>query len=69
MKIECPKCNTYTYKPKVDCWELGYKYGRCARMSFLGMECNPSDDIVLPVECRNKRETEMGMKRGMESVK
>jgi hypothetical protein len=50
------------------CYDQGVKFGRCAMMAFKGLKCDPSDDIVIPSECRGKAETERGIREGGQSV-
>ncbi|WP_207263580.1 zinc ribbon domain-containing protein [Desulfovibrio sp. Huiquan2017] len=51
-------------KPE-SCYSLGYRGGICAGKSMVGVACDPQNDIVLPVRCRNKDETARGMKAGI----
>ncbi len=56
-------------KGKLNCYDIGFKYGKCSGMSFQGKKCDPSDDIVIPTECRDKNETNKGINEGVKSVK
>lgn len=51
-----------------DCYDLGFRYGRCAALAMKGRPCDPADDIVIPEECRGKEETLRGIKDGTKSV-
>ena len=61
-----PKKNTYSRSSS--CYGLGYKYGRCATMVLKGRKCDPDDDIIIPVRCRGKQETQKGITDGTKSV-
>ena len=50
------------------CYDQGVKFGRCAMTAFKGKKCDPSDDIVIPSECRSNPETDRGIKDGGRSV-
>lgn len=50
------------------CYELGYKMGLCATQTMYGLQCRPENDIVLPVRCRKKAETNRGIKAGVKAV-
>lgn len=49
------------------CYDLGYKFGSCIARSYQGLQCKPGTDFVMPSRCRNKAETEAGIKAGMQS--
>ena len=61
---------SYLYRPPVDksteaeksCWSLGNKFGYCGTLSFHGLPCRPEDDVVIPVECRNNPQTNLGIR-------
>jgi regulator of replication initiation timing len=50
------------------CYQLNYRYGRCGTMAMKGYKCDPADDIVVPVECRNTPESDRGLRDGVKSV-
>jgi len=50
------------------CYDLGYRYGRCASMILVGRTCDPSDDIIIPEQCRHNKETQRGINDGVRSV-
>lgn len=50
------------------CYQLGFRYGRCGTMALKGYQCDSSDDIVMPVECRGLPETDRGTRDGVKSV-
>jgi len=47
-----------------DCYDIGYRYGRCAVMSYHGLRCQPEDDVVPPTECRGKDAAHRGIEAG-----
>lgn len=51
-----------------DCFQYGYKLGLCATKSMHGIQCKPENDIIMPIECRGKAETERGVKAGSKAV-
>ncbi len=53
---------------KESCYQLGFRYGRCGAMVLKGHQCDPSDDIIIPVECRGLSETDKGTRDGVASV-
>ncbi len=53
---------------QASCYDLGYKWGRCATLTLFGKECPPEDDFAVPVRCRDKEPTKRGIARGVESV-
>lgn len=50
------------------CYQLGYRYGRCGTMALKGYQCDPQDDIIVPVRCRGLSETDRGTYDGVKSV-
>ena len=50
------------------CYDIGVRFGRCAALSLQNKNCNAEDDIVIPVHCREKTDTQQGIQKGMESV-
>ena len=53
---------------KKDCYNLGYRWGRCATLAFFGYECPPEDNFVMPKECVDKEATKKGIEAGVKSV-
>jgi len=53
---------------KESCYQFNYRYGRCGTMAVKGYQCDPADDIVVPVECRNTPESDRGLRDGVKSV-
>ncbi|MCG2759288.1 MAG: hypothetical protein L6263_12770 [Desulfobacteraceae bacterium] len=53
---------------RYSCYELGYRFGKCAAKSMKGMICDPENDFVMPPRCRNKPETNEGMTAGLKSL-
>lgn len=51
-----------------NCYELGYRYGRCGTLALLGKMCPPKDDFATPVRCRGTDENMAGLKAGTTSV-
>lgn len=47
------------------CYDLGFRYERCAAMAASGRQCDPRDDIAKPARCRNDREFDRGLASGM----
>lgn len=52
---------------KINCYELGFKYGSCTARSMKGLACKPETDIVIPENCRNSEEALAGIKDGTKS--
>jgi len=63
LNILC--CFTYALE---SCYDFGYRYGICATKSMYGISCKPENDISIPFKCRNKVETELGIKTGVKAV-
>ena len=40
----------------------------CGAKSANGIACNQENDIIIPVRCRNKTETEKGIQAGAEAA-
>jgi len=51
-----------------DCYSIGYQYGRVSAMGLQGARIDPSDDVVIPVECRDQAITQQGIEDGVRSV-
>jgi hypothetical protein len=51
-----------------NCYDLGYRFGKCSTKSMNGMVCDPVNDIVLPEKCRNKAETKRGVEAGVKDA-
>jgi hypothetical protein len=52
----------------LSCFEIGYRFGKCATQAMLGQTCDPKDDVIVPERCRNKPETKRGIDAGVKSV-
>ena len=52
----------------LSCYEIGYKYGKCATLVLKGGSCSASDDIVVPKRCRGVPEKDRGIVDGTKSV-
>ncbi len=52
------------YIVEESCYEIGYKYGSCVSREHLDMACKPGTDVSIPFRCRDKVETEGGIKAG-----
>lgn len=50
------------------CYELGYRYGKCATQVMLKEECAKEDDVVIPDRCKGLKETEEGTRAGTREV-
>ena len=50
------------------CYELGYRFGLCATQTMFGLQCRPENDVIIPVRCRGKAETNRGIKAGVKVV-
>jgi len=50
------------------CYQLGYRYSKCATKSMKGLPCDPENDIIIPERCRGKEETQRGIDAGVRSV-
>lgn len=46
------------------CMDVGQKYGRAAFRAMRGQDVSAADDVEIPVECRNRPSTKMGIERG-----
>lgn len=53
---------------KSDCFNYGYRYGLCATKSMNNIPCKPENDISIPTHCRDKLETQKGIKAGVKAV-
>lgn len=52
----------------MNCFTMGYKFGLCGALSLHGYQCKPEDDVIIPIECRSKKETNIGIQSGVESA-
>jgi hypothetical protein len=52
----------------LSCFEIGYRYGKCAALALAGKSCNPKDDVIIPERCRSNEETKRGIEEGVKSV-
>jgi rRNA maturation protein Nop10 len=59
---------TSQQRAPANCYDLGFKYGRCATLTMKEKKCDPSDDIVIPERCRGMEETTRGIRDGTKSV-
>jgi len=50
------------------CYNLGYRYGRCATLVLFGLRCPPEDDFIMPAKCRGLKSTKRGLRAGVRSV-
>lgn len=51
-----------------NCYNLGYKFAMCATKSLHRVACVPENDIVIPKECRNRDDTNRGIKDGTKAA-
>jgi hypothetical protein len=65
-----PNPDTTRAKKEVslNCFTMGYKLGLCGALSMNGHQCRPEDDVIIPVECRGKEETNIGIRVGVDSA-
>jgi len=52
----------------LSCYEVGYKYGKCATLVLKGGSCSRSDDIVVPKRCVGVPEKDRGIADGTKAV-
>lgn len=52
------------YIVEESCYDIGYKYGSCISRTHLDMGCKPGTDVSIPFRCRERAETEAGIKAG-----
>jgi len=52
----------------LSCFEIGYRFGRCATQAMLGKKCDPKDDVIVPERCQDQAETKRGIEAGVNSV-
>ena len=57
-----------TFAAEESCYDLGYRYGKCATQIMLKDECAPEDNVVIPDRCKGKEETKKGTKDGAKEV-
>ena len=50
------------------CYQLGYRYGKCATQVMLKEKCAKEDDVVIPDRCKGLKETKEGTKAGAKEV-
>ena len=53
---------------KVNCYEMGKKFGRCGTQVLFELPFNNDDDIIIPEECRGTPETNRGIMDGVKEV-
>jgi hypothetical protein len=64
-KIERQKASTQDSKKDSYCYNLGFSYGLCATLSMYERQCDPKDNVIIPVECRNTPSNAAGIKDGV----
>lgn len=62
------KSNKSNNLSQASCYDLGYRWGRCATLTLFGKKCPPEDDFAVPIRCRGTKPTEKGIAEGVESV-
>ncbi|MCK8602937.1 hypothetical protein [Desulfoferrobacter suflitae] len=50
------------------CYQIGYRYGKCATRVMIEGKCAPEDDVVIPDRCKGLKETEEGTRAGTREV-
>jgi hypothetical protein len=50
------------------CYQLGYRYGKCATQVMLKEECAREDNVMIPDRCKGLEETKEGTKAGAKEV-
>ena len=46
------------------CYDLGYRWSKCAARSLKKLPCRPENDIIIPERCRDEEETQRGINDG-----
>lgn len=49
------------------CYEMNYRWGRCAALEAKGYQCRPEDYFVMPEQCRFGSESDRGFNAGWAS--
>jgi len=52
----------------LSCYDLGFRYGKCATRSLKGLSCRPENDIIIPERFLGNEETQGGIDAGVRSV-
>ena len=49
----------------LSCFEIGYRFGKCATEAMSGRVCSPKEDVIVPDRCKDKEETKRGVEAGV----
>jgi len=47
---------------------MGKRFGRCAALSMYGKTCDPTDDVIMPLDCRDQPDTKSGISVGVRTA-
>ena len=50
------------------CYQIGYRYGKCATQVMLQEKCAKEEDVVIPDRCKGLKETKEGTSAGAREV-
>ena len=53
---------------KINCYEIGRKFGRCGTQVLFNIPFTDEDDVVIPKECTFLPETKRGIMDGVKEI-
>jgi hypothetical protein len=68
--LDLPPINDiiYSFRSSSSCFNMGKRFGKCAALSMYGKPCEPTDDVIMPLDCREKADTKSGINVGVRAA-
>jgi hypothetical protein len=58
----------FSIQSSSSCFDMGKRFGKCAAFSMYGKPCAPTDDIIMPLDCREQADTKSGINVGVRTA-
>jgi hypothetical protein len=59
---------TFSFRSSSSCFDMGRRFGKCAALSMYGKPCEPADDVIMSLDCREQADTKSGINVGVRAA-
>jgi hypothetical protein len=59
---------TLSFRSSSSCFDMGKRFGKCSALSMYGKPCKPTDDVIMPLDCRGREDTKSGIRVGVKTA-
>ncbi len=68
--LDLPPVNDtiYSFRSSSSCFDMGKRFGKCAALSMYGKPCEPTDDVIMPLNCKEQADTKSGINVGVRTA-